>query len=129
MPQPDIIYGTPKGADQVTTDVYTDVGFTSPGGGLVTILRNPGFGPASLIIANTGLNSITRQVLGANRADIPEAEWVVVTAGTAIAAGTSNAVAYGNIYQAFLRVQVRATAGGSQGAARADLRLTRDVEH
>lgn len=127
MPQPDVIYSTP--ADQVSTDVYTDLLWRTPDGvNLAAIIRNLHKGDGNLLLRNTGANGVNRQILGANRLDAPIAEWVVIQGITPVTAGANLSTVFSwlnatSLPYAFLRVQIRAQTLGFQGAIRGDFRI------
>ena len=114
--------------DPVTTDNFADVEISAAHQGYqVDRLIAPSSGPISLAWKNTGANSIQSRVLGSNDARTKEitgqtqaqydADWEVVAADAAIAAGASRFVTVNPAVYQFYRFQHKATAGGSQGAS------------
>jgi hypothetical protein len=77
-------------------------------------------------IKNTGANSITYRVVATNRpGTVADADKKIVVAEAAIAAGVVVHFEVPLIYYAYHEIQVKATVGGSQGAAQIDIEIKR----
>lgn len=109
---------------QVSTDSYTSITLTPPSGidsatSGPTTFRVTGGGPVGVMVYNSGANSIDC-VLRAGFLDTAgtlRAVAITTTELTGIAASTAKAYQLTAVGYLYLDVQVKATAGGSQGTA------------
>lgn len=80
--------------------------------------NNVNAGPIAIHVWNTGANSIDFRVIASNDDTLAETLWVDLSLSlTAVGTGAAKMATIAQPGYAFLRVQVKATAGGAQGTA------------